>query len=261
MSAVLEFNYLKAPIGFFLLFVLPALLIGIAPSIVVDYGRLVAHTATAGESAIVLPVISLALIAIAWWIGRLLFEIAWENFWQLHYSLVLPVFVVLRELLRAMLEKFRGRAVTAEQLDHGRRVCAVIAALIFAGGGLAVAVSVDVSFGWKLVDVIHLRWRPVVFAALCNAAVILGISAALESLFWIWRELSLKDTVRDWVPGSADADALLSASPTYPICISSESATVIAWRPGPMGRAAIGSSAPHCASLARYIALARLIAC
>ena len=149
MSAVLEFNYLKAPIGFFLLFVLPALLIGIAPSIVVDYGRLVAHTATGGESAIVLPVISLALIAIAWWIGRLLFEIAWENFWQLHYSLVLPVFVVLRELLRAMLEKFRGRAVTAEQLDHGRRVCAVIAALIFAGGGLAVAVSVEVSFGME----------------------------------------------------------------------------------------------------------------
>ena len=82
VSAVLEFNYLKAPIGFFLLFVLPALLIGIAPSMVVDYGRLVAHTATAGESAIVLPVISLALIAVAWWIGRLLFEIAWENFWQ-----------------------------------------------------------------------------------------------------------------------------------------------------------------------------------
>ena len=129
VSAVLEFNYLKAPIGFFLLFVLPALLIGIAPSIVVDYGRLVAHTATAGESAIVLPVISLALIAIAWWIGRLLFE--WlENFWQLHYSLVLPIFVVLRELLRAILEKIRGRAVTAEQLDHGRRMCAIIAALI-----------------------------------------------------------------------------------------------------------------------------------
>ena len=209
VSAVLEFNYLKAPIGFFLLFVLPALLIGIAPSMVVDYGRLVAHTATAGESAIVLPVISLALIAIAWWIGRLLFEIAWENFWQLHYSLVLPIFVVLRELLRAMLEKIRGRAVTAEQLDHGRRMCAIIAALIFAGGGLAVVASVEISFGLRFVDVVHLRWRPVAFAALCNAAVILGISAALESLYWIWRELSLKDTVRDWVPGSADADALL----------------------------------------------------
>ncbi len=209
VSAVLEFNYLKAPIGFFLLFVLPALLIGIAPSIVVDYGRLVAHLATSGGSPIVMPVVFLVLIAIAWWIGRPLFAIAWENFWQLHYSLVLPIFVVLRELLRAMLEKFRGRAVTAEQLDHGRRVCAVLAALIFAGGGLVVAASVEISFGLSLVDVAHLRWQPVAIAALANAAVILGVSAAFESLFWMWRELSLQETVRDWAPGPADAEASL----------------------------------------------------
>ncbi len=167
VSAVLEFNYLKAPIGFFLLFVLPALLIGIAPSIVVDYGRLaVGAAAFAGGGWIMTPVVFLILIAIAVWIGRPLFTIAWENLWQLHFSLVLPIFVVLRELLRAMLEKFRGRAVTAQQLDHGRRICSIIAALIFACAGLAVAASVEISLGLKFVDLAHLRWRPVAIAAL-----------------------------------------------------------------------------------------------
>jgi hypothetical protein len=123
----------------------------------------------------------LILAAVASWIGRPLFAIARENFWHLHYSLVLPIFVVLRELLRAVVEKFRSRAMTAEQLDRGRRVCAVIAALIFAGGGLSVAVTVEVSFGLGLVDIVHARWRPLATAALSNAAVILGVSSALEA--------------------------------------------------------------------------------
>ena len=200
-SAALEFNYLKAPIGFLALFVAPALLIGIAPSVVIAYGRLMLDTpALAGGSPIVAPVVLLVLAAIAFWIGRPLFALARDNFWHLHYSLVLPIFVALRELLRAAAEKFRGRSVTAEQLDRGRRVCAVIAALIFGGGGLVLATFADVSFGLRLVDIVHVRWRLLAAAALGNAAVILGLSAAIESLYWIWRELALKGAVLDWRP-------------------------------------------------------------
>lgn len=109
LSAVLEFNYLKAPIGFLALFVAPALLIGIAPSVVAAYGRLMLRApALAGDSPIITSVVFLMLAAVALWIGRPLFAIARENFWHLHYSLVLPIFVVLRELLRAVVEKFRG---------------------------------------------------------------------------------------------------------------------------------------------------------
>ncbi len=42
-SAALEFNYLKAPIGFLVLFVAPALLIGIVPSIAVAYALVPGH--------------------------------------------------------------------------------------------------------------------------------------------------------------------------------------------------------------------------
>ena len=207
-SAVLEFNYLKAPIGFLALFVAPALLIGIAPSVVIAYGRLIVHTPSlTGGSPIVAPVVLIALAAIAFWLGRLLFALAWENFWHLHYSLVLPIFVALREILRVAAEKFRGRSTTPEQLDRGRRVCAVIAALLFAGGGLILATAVEVSFSLRLVDILHVQWRPLATAALGNAAVILGLSAAIESFYWIWRELSLKGAVLDWVPGPANLEA------------------------------------------------------
>ena len=174
-SAALEFNYLKAPIGFLVLFVAPALLIGIAPSIAVTYARLLFHApALVGGSLIVTPLVFLVLAALAFWLGRPLFAAAWNNFWHLHYSLVLPIFVVVREVLRATIEKFRGRSITAEQLDRGRRGCAVIAALLFAGGGLALAAIVEVSFHLRFIDIVHVRWQALAMAALGNAAVILG---------------------------------------------------------------------------------------
>ncbi len=139
-SAALEFNYLKAPIGFCVLFVAPALLIGLAPSIAIAYGRLLIHAPALTEgSLIVTPVVLLALAALAFWLGRPLAAVAWNNLWHLHYSLVLPMFVVLREILRAVIEGFRGRSITTEQLDRSRRVCAVIAALLFGGAGLVLA--------------------------------------------------------------------------------------------------------------------------
>jgi hypothetical protein len=90
--------------------------------------------------------------------------------------------------------------MTPEQLDRSRRIYAVIAALLFTGGGLALATIVDVSVGFQFVDIVQVQWRPLAAAALGNAGVILGLSAAIESLYWIWRELSLKGAVLDWVP-------------------------------------------------------------
>jgi 3',5'-cyclic AMP phosphodiesterase CpdA len=207
-SAVLEFNYLKAPIGFLALFIAPALLLGIIPLVLVDYGWLMLHApGLAGGGLIVTPIVLLVLAAAGLWLGRPLLRVAWNNCRHLHYCLVLPVFVALRELLRAAAEKWRGRPMTAEQLDRGRRICAVIAALLFAGGGLALAAVVDVSFGVSFPDVMRLRWQPLAAAALGNAAVIIGLASAIESLYWIRRELALDGAVRDWTPSPSPPEA------------------------------------------------------
>jgi predicted phosphodiesterase len=201
VSALLEFNYLAAPVGLLALFVAPALLIGIAPSIAISYGGLILHAHSLSDGSLIITSIVLAfLVVIALWIGRPLVAITRNNFWHLHFSLVLPIFVVVREILRAAGERSRGRSTTAEQLDRDRRVCGLIAALLFGGSGLALATVIDISFGFQFVDILHLRWRLLVSAAFGNAAVILGFSAAVESLYWLWRELSLKGSVLDWVP-------------------------------------------------------------
>jgi 3',5'-cyclic AMP phosphodiesterase CpdA len=79
--------------------------------------------------------------------------------------------------------------------------------LIFASAGLALAASVNISVGLKLVDVEHVRVWTTLKAALGNAAVILGLSTVFESLYWFWREIKLNKPVLDWVPSPAQASS------------------------------------------------------
>lgn len=206
-SAALEFNYLKAPLGFLALFVAPAVVIGLVPPVAVSYGFVLLNApALAGGSLIVTPPLFLFLAALAFWLSRPLFTAAWNNFWHLHYSLVLPLLVVVRELLRSALERVQGRSLTAVQLDRNRRICAVFAAAISIAAGLLVAAIGEVTLRIGLGDIIELRWQALATAALSNAAVVLGLAAAAESLYWIWRELSLNAAVADWIPAPPIAE-------------------------------------------------------
>ncbi len=202
LSSALEFNYVKAAIGFLVLIIGPALLVGIVPSIAVTYGRLKFDAATSARDAPIVAVIVMAvLVAAALWIGRPLLPKAVENFWHLHYTLVFPVFVAVREIVRSIAERFSGQTASAEQLESRRRLGTVLGALLFAGGGVVLAVTVDLSIGLQLVDVERVRPWAVMRAALGNAAVVLGVSTAAESLYWVWRELGFRGQVLDWAPG------------------------------------------------------------
>ena len=208
LSTALEFNPLKASIGFLALIIGPALLVGIAPSIVVTYGRLMFHKATLAGSYPIFALVSLAvLVGAALWIGRPLLALAVDHFWHLHYTLVVPILVALRELLRAGAERFPGRAIASDQVNRRRRLGTVLAALLLAGGGLALAMTVEVSIGLQLVDVEHVRLFTAAKAALGNAAVILGLSTVVESVYWLWRELTISGPALDWVPNAAKTES------------------------------------------------------
>ncbi|HEY6307832.1 MAG TPA: metallophosphoesterase [Candidatus Angelobacter sp.] len=206
LSTLLEFNYLKAPLSFVTLILLPALLVGIAPSIMVTYGRFLSQAATFTRRNLIVGlglVAILLVVAIA--IGRPFLSKAFFKARQLHYTLVFPIFIALREVLREGAERIGGRSMTPQQLAHWRRLGTVLAALIFAAAGLTLAMAVEFSVGFQRVDVTRASLWAGFKTALGNAAVILGLSTVLESLFWLWRELTLRSPVLDWVPGQSPA--------------------------------------------------------
>src|SRR3974390_3094757 len=61
LSAVLEFNYLKASLSFLALILGPALLLGVVPSVVLTYGSLLFHAATSAGRR---PIYALFLLAV-----------------------------------------------------------------------------------------------------------------------------------------------------------------------------------------------------
>jgi 3',5'-cyclic AMP phosphodiesterase CpdA len=105
-------------------------------------------------------------------------------------------------------EHLSGKPATRDQLDRRRRLGTVLGALMIAAAGLLVALSVELSIGLQIVDVERVRPWAIAKAALGNAALVLGLSTAAESLYWVWRELTLRSRVLDWAPDSAPPDLL-----------------------------------------------------
>jgi len=199
-SNVLEFSYLKAAFALLVLIVIPALLVGAAPSIILTYGRHTLETvASVGRNPKLFVVLVLAaLIALPLLVGRRFLSIALDIFWHLHYTLVFPIYVALREILITISERLPGMTYTQEHIYRRRRAATVIAALLLGGAGFALAMSVEFSIGLKLVDVERVAPWVVARAALENAAMVFGFSTAVAAVFWLRRELSVIEPVLDW---------------------------------------------------------------
>jgi len=205
-SAALDFNILKASINALVLIIGPALLVGVAPSAAVYVARLKLPIANSWEKhplPIILWLAGLASAAFA--IGRPLLLRAVDIFWHLHYTLVFPAIVVLREMLQIVAERVPGRPRTPQQLHRRRRAGSVLAALLLASAGAVLAWRIEVSLGLQLIHGGRVHPWAAAKAALGNAALVLGLSTVFESGYWLWRELSLSAPVLDWHPGAPDA--------------------------------------------------------
>ena len=202
LPTLLEFNYLKAPLSLMLLIVGPAVLVGITPSVIVTYGQFLLHAANIIRSRLFIGLGFFAVLLVAGlWAGRSFLATAFIKVRHLHYSLIFPIFVSVREILRTIGERWEGQSISPQQLARKRRIGTILAALLCAIAGFTLAMVVEFQIGLQLVDVERVKLWSTVKAALGNAAVVLGLSTAFESLVWLWRELSLKSPVLDWTAG------------------------------------------------------------
>ena len=208
LSALLEFNLVGALIGFLVLILAPAVLIGSVPSLLVALSRLKLDLLRYSAGSLLFTILCpIVFVALGLWVGRRILRVVADNFWHLHYTLVFPVFVILRELLRTALERFPRRSATVEELDRKRRLGSILAATILAGSGIALALRIGVSI--RLPGLDDGRFHPwqAAKASLVNAAVILGLSTAAESLYWLWRELAFHHAVLNWMPQPAQMES------------------------------------------------------
>jgi 3',5'-cyclic AMP phosphodiesterase CpdA len=201
VSTALEFNFLTATVAFVTLAIVPVLLVGLAPPLVLIYSRHKLDTAATISSHPLAAIFWIAvLLGAGLWLGRPLLRMALDNFWHLHYTLVFPLFVGLRETISAVMERLAGETRASDDLDRRRRLGSLIAAILLAGASLGVAVRVGALEGLELGDVMLQPWT-VARVGLRNAVILLSLSTVAASLFWLWRELTSRRPLRDWKPG------------------------------------------------------------
>jgi 3',5'-cyclic AMP phosphodiesterase CpdA len=201
VSTALEFNYLTATVAFITLVIAPALMVGLVPPLILIYSRHKLDAAATVARHPLAAVFSIALlIGAGLWIGKPLLLMAIDNFWHLHYTLVFPLFVGLRETISAAMERLAGETRASSELDRRRRIGTLIAAMLLAGGSLLVAVRVGVLERPALADVMQQPWA-VARVGVSNAIALLSLSTVGASLFWLWREFTSRRPLRDWRPG------------------------------------------------------------
>jgi 3',5'-cyclic AMP phosphodiesterase CpdA len=201
VSTALEFNYLSAAITFVWLIVLPAIVVGLVVpgAIVLARGKLGVAQLIAIRPAVAL--ISLAfMVGAVLWLARALLAVSLDNFWHLHQTLVFPLFVALREVIGIGLEAVPSRALDDRALHRLRRASTVLATMLLAGSGVALAFAVPFSTFADLENLRHMSLAAVTSAALGNALVVLGLSMTIESVFWFAREISSVPPVLNWAP-------------------------------------------------------------
>jgi 3',5'-cyclic AMP phosphodiesterase CpdA len=203
LSSALEFNYLTASLAFLLLIIVPAVVVGLVPLLVAELGRGQLTAASQILSRPVSALISLAISAgVVLWIARPLVPRAIDFFWHLHYTLICPIFVGLREVFSALIERLPGLTTTPEQIDRRRRFGTLLAAIVFAGGSLLIARAIGFTSGHELVGDWRRGFWPFTRDVLGNAAVVLSLSTVGASLIWFWREVSSRRPVLNWAPGA-----------------------------------------------------------
>ena len=202
VATALEFNYLTATVAFITLVIAPALLVGLVPPLLQVYSRRGLDAAAAIFSHPLAALMSITVfVGVALWIGKPLVSMAIDNFWHLHYTLVSPLFVGVRETITVIIERLAGEARASAELDRRRRLGTLIATALLAGGSLLLAVSVGVLAHPRLTDLMTQPWA-VLKAGVTNATILLCLSTFAASLFWAWRGLTTRSPLRNWTPAA-----------------------------------------------------------
>ena len=208
-SALLEFNYLSAPITFLLLIAGPALILGLVPPLLATSGQWAVMRSTIRAHPSIAVLIWLVLVGTVVVIGRRLFPRVVDALWELKYTLIFPLFVGLRELISFGLERLPGQLDTAEDFARRRRVGAALAAFLLAGGALAVALTVEFSTGGRIVAAFTPRLWGIAKAGLWNAVFILAVSTTIIGVQWLWREIRTSEPIRQWASSRDSAAACI----------------------------------------------------
>ena len=207
-SLLAEISLPKLILSWIMLFVIPGLLLGLAPLVASAWVSLVSRKITSPLLGIWPALLLVTLVAIGLFGVRALFRMAERNFWSLNSLVVEPIYVACREALRQLVEKLLQSRLDKSQLatlragTAGRRPASLFLLLRWRSWRLC----------WP-----RSRWlgnlselgspRDLVVVALANSVVLVAAYLAIAALVWAFADATMPQ-LRDFgeFPPCQDAD-------------------------------------------------------
>ncbi len=205
-SLLAEISLPKLILSWIMLFVVPGLLLGLAPLVASAWVSLVSHKITSPLLGIWPALLLVAVVAIGLFGVRALFRMAERNFWSLNSLVVEPIYVACREALRQLVEKLLQSRLGKPQLATLRAATAGAAGIIIFAVALAVAVACWPSSRW-LGNLTELGSpRDLVVVALANSVVLVAAYLAIAALVWAFADATMPQ-MRDFGEFPARSEA------------------------------------------------------
>jgi hypothetical protein len=183
-SLLVEISLPKLALAWFLMLVLPSLLLGLAPLAVSAWLNTVKWKFSYALVEIWPTLLLATVVALGWFGGRPLLRIVKNSFWSLNSLAVEPIYLIVREALRYFAEKRLPSQATKAQYATMRAAAAGVAGVAICGLALLALILAWPSTRWEgtLADLTSLHLLvPVAFA---NSMVLVAAYLAGAAFFW-----------------------------------------------------------------------------
>ena len=183
-SLLAEISLPKLIFSWVMLFLVPALVVGVAPVVVSAWaGKLAGKFSTALIGVVPLLILS-GLVALAWIFGKRLLHLAESNFWSLNALVIEPAYVFFREVIRHTWERVLPDGADAGERERIRARAAMLAGILMSAAAALVLVLVWPATHWigELSDLLS-PWQ-LASIALANTTAVIGAYLAIASLAW-----------------------------------------------------------------------------
>jgi Calcineurin-like phosphoesterase len=190
-SLLAEISLPKLALSWIILFVIPGLLLGLAPLVASAWVSLVSRKITSPLLGIWPVLLLVAVVAVGLFGVRALFRMAERNFWSLNSLVVEPIYVACRETLRQLIEKLLHSRLSKSQLAALRAGTAGAAGIVIFAIASVVAAACWPSSRW-LGNMTELgSARDLVIVALANSVVLVAGYLAIAALVWAFADATM----------------------------------------------------------------------
>ena len=178
-----EISLAKLIVAWLILFIVPAVIVGLAPLIAALWADKLTGKLTPALIGVVPIALFIAVAALGWLFGRRLFRLAESSFWSLNALVIEPAYTMCREAIRHLAERALPESAEARRRERFRSWGAAASGLLISAVAALVFIATWPASRWT-VDMDLLAPTQLAWVALANTVVVVSAYLAVAALVW-----------------------------------------------------------------------------